>query len=112
MVPNHLFQILALVGMESPGSFEADAVRDEKGQTPEGDSTVGRRKMSCRSRFAANITQVKLQAVPYWVYRNSPNVAADSNTETFAAFKLLIDNWRWGGRPLLFADRQSTFTAS
>src|SRR5215475_4512162 len=73
MVPNHLFQLLAMIGMEPPISFD-DAVRGQ---------------------YGAGV--VLGQKVPG--YRQEPNVAPESTTETYVALKLGIDNWRWAGVP-------------
>jgi glucose-6-phosphate 1-dehydrogenase len=98
MVPNHLFQLLTLTAMEPPISFEADAVRDKQAEilhalqvlTPEDvlHNTV-------RGQYGEGTEEG--QKVP--AYRNEPNVAPDSNTETFVALKLKIDNWRWADVP-------------
>ena len=98
MVPNHLLQLVTLTAMEPPISFKANAVRDEQAKvlhaiqcpTPE---EAGRR--SVRGQYAAG--NVGGESVP--AYRSEPNVAPDSNTETFVALKLLIDNWRWADVP-------------
>ncbi|MEO8496520.1 MAG: glucose-6-phosphate dehydrogenase [Planctomycetota bacterium] len=98
MVPNHLLQVLALVAMESPGSFEADAVRDEKVKLLKAIRPLDEEDvLSAAVRGQYDAGQVADQTVA--AYRKSPNVAADSNTETFAAFKLAIDNWRWADVP-------------
>ena len=98
MVPNHLFQLLAMVAMEPPNSFDPEAVRPEKGrvieairlQTP-AEAAVD----SVRGQYRAGVVGgSKLVA-----YRDAPNVAARSRTETFVALKLTIDNWRWAGVP-------------
>jgi|HubBroStandDraft_1064217.scaffolds.fasta_scaffold16954_2 glucose-6-phosphate 1-dehydrogenase len=98
MVPNHLFQLLTLTAMEPPISFEADAVRDKQAEilhalqvlTPEDvlHNTV-------RGQYGDGNEDG--QKVP--AYRSEPNVAPDSNTETFVALKLKIDNWRWADVP-------------
>ena len=98
MVPNHLFQLLTLTTMEPPISFSADAVRDEQAKilhavmvpTPEDvlSETV-------RGQYGeGTMEDKKVQA-----YRSEPNVPPDSNTETFVALKLQIDNWRWADVP-------------
>ncbi len=98
MVPNHLFQLLSLTAMEPPISFDAEAVRDKKAEviqairpmTPE-----RAMKDAVRGQYAAGTVrgnQVK-------AYRQEPDVAPDSNTETYIAWKLQIDNWRWAGVP-------------
>ncbi len=94
MVPNHLFQLYTLVAMEPPISFEAEAVRDKKEEvllaTPS-----ARIEDAVRGRYTAGTVNGK--AVKD--YRDEPDVAKDSDTETFVALKLGIDNWRWAGVP-------------
>jgi glucose-6-phosphate 1-dehydrogenase len=98
MVPNHLLQLVTLTAMEPPVSFKADAVRDEQTkilhaiQCPSPEE-AGRR--SVRGQYDAGT--IDGQPVP--AYRSEPNVAPDSNVETFVALKLLIDNWRWADVP-------------
>jgi glucose-6-phosphate 1-dehydrogenase len=98
MVPNHLLQLVTLTAMEPPISFEANAVRDEQAkvlhaiQCPAPDE-AGRR--SVRGQYGAGA----IDGEPAPGYRNEPNVAPDSNVETFVALKLLIDNWRWADVP-------------
>ena len=84
MFQNHLLQLLALVAMESPSSFSADAVRNEKAKVFES------------IRPVALTDTVRGQ---YDGYRKAAGVAPDSQTATFAAIKLNIDNWRWQGVP-------------
>ena len=84
MFQNHLLQLLSLVAMEAPASFEADAVRNEKA------------KVLSAIRPIALEDTVRAQ---YTGYRQSEGVAPDSQTPTYAALKLYIDNWRWQGVP-------------
>ncbi|MDZ8258340.1 glucose-6-phosphate dehydrogenase [Nostoc sp. ChiQUE01b] len=98
MVQNHLFQLLAMTAMEPPVSFSADEVRDEKSKLlksiiPLTAETV--QTHTVRGQYGA--ATVKDTQVP--AYRSEPRVASDSNTETYAALKLNIDNWRWAGVP-------------
>lgn len=98
MVPNHIFQLIALTAMEPPNSFEADAVRDEKIKllrsiTPMTPEEILARTV--RGQYGNGTHDGKAVAA----YRSEPRVAADSTTETFAAFKLFIDNWRWAEVP-------------
>lgn len=88
MFQNHLLQLLSLVAMEPPASFEADAVRDEKVK-------VLKAVRPIPADEAANHT-VRAQ---YRGYRDEPGVAPNSQTETYAAIRLYIDNWRWQGVP-------------
>jgi len=98
MVPNHLFQLLTLIAMESPTCFEADAVRSEKAKVLEAihsfDNGDPLRNV-VRAQYGGGI--VAGHAVE--PYRSAPGVAADSHTETYVALKLTIDNWRWAGVP-------------
>ncbi len=98
MVPNHMFQLLAMTAMEPPNSFEADDVLAEKAklldavrrQTPAEAASNG-----VRAQYRAG----KVGGRKVRDYRREPDVAADSDTETFVALKLCIDNWRWAGVP-------------
>src|SRR5437773_3017387 len=98
MVPNHLFQLLTLTAMEPPISFEADAVRDKQAeilhaiQMPTPEEVL---QNMVRGQYGEGV--IDGQPVP--AYRSEPNVAPNSNTETFVALKLKIDNWRWGDVP-------------
>lgn len=98
MIPNHLFQLTTLTAMEPPVSFEAHAVRDEQAKILHAiqqftDEDVLRRAV--RGQYGAG--KINNEDVP--AYRDEPNVSPSSNTETFAALKLSIDNWRWAGVP-------------
>src|SRR5438477_434990 len=98
MVPNHLFQLLTLTAMEPPISFEADAVRDKQAEilhavTPPPPENI--LQAMVRGQYGeGNVNGEKLAA-----YRDEPQVAPDSHTETFVALKLCIDNWRWADVP-------------
>ncbi|MDR2309200.1 MAG: glucose-6-phosphate dehydrogenase [Paucimonas sp.] len=98
MVPNHLFQLLAMVAMEPPAAFGADAVRGEKAKVIGAIRPWSQKmalKHSVRGQYAAG-KQGRRKLVGY---RDEPNVAADSRTETYVALKVMIDNWRWAGVP-------------
>lgn len=98
MVPNHLFQLLSLVAMEPPAKFDAHAVRSEKAevlaaiQTQSEDEAL---RNSVRGQYRAG----KVGDTEIDDYRKTPDVKPGSNTETYAALKLTIDNWRWAGVP-------------
>jgi glucose-6-phosphate 1-dehydrogenase len=98
MVPNHMFQLLSLVAMEPPNSFDAEAVRDEKSkilhalQPPTPEQVLS---AAVRGQYGAG--QLADQKVP--AYRSEPGVKPDSNTETYVAVKLAVDNWRWAEVP-------------
>jgi glucose-6-phosphate 1-dehydrogenase len=98
MVPNHLFQLLSLVTMEPPSRFDAHSVRSEKAevlssiqlQTPEEAA-----RNSVRGQYRAG----KVGDTEIEDYRKTEDVKPGSTTETYAALKLSIDNWRWAGVP-------------
>ena len=98
MVPNHLFQLLAMVAMEPPAAFGADAVRGEKAKVIGAVrpwSLEDARANSVRGQYTAG----EMGGKPVPGYREEANVAPDSSTETFVALKVMIDNWRWVGVP-------------
>ena len=94
MVPNHLFQLLAMIGMEPPISFDADAVRAKKTELLQAIHSISA-ESAIRGQYDSGV--VFGQRVQD--YRHEPNVAPDSGTETYVALKLGIDNWRWAGVP-------------
>ena len=94
MVPNHLFQMLSMVTMEPPNSFNAEAVRSEKAKLLQAIHPV-RPEDVVRGQYIAG--HVLGHDVPD--YRKEKGVAPDSRTETYVALKLGIDNWRWAGVP-------------
>lgn len=84
MFQNHLLQLLSLIAMEPPASFKADALRNEKVKV-----------LSAIRPIELNDTVLG----QYDDYRATDNVEPDSQTPTYAALKLHIDNWRWRGVP-------------
>jgi len=99
MIPNHIFQLVTLTAMEPPVSFEANAVRDEQAKIlhaiqPFSPEDV----LHCAVRGQYDAGTVGESKVP--AYRAEEKVAPYSSTETFAALKLSIDNWRWAGVPI------------
>ncbi len=99
MVPNHMFQLLAMTTMEPPNSFDADAVRSEKAKViqaihPLSPEDVG--KYVVRGQYSAGHMQTG--DVP--AYTHEANVEHDSKVETYVALRLMIDNWRWAGVPV------------
>jgi len=98
MMQNHLLQLLCLVAMESPVNFSADEVRNRKVDVLRAMRRFGPedvRNSAVRGQYASGWMQGK--EVPG--YRDEPKVNPQSNTETFAAVKFFIDNWRWQGIP-------------
>jgi glucose-6-phosphate 1-dehydrogenase len=97
MVQNHLLQILCLVAMEPPVSFDADEVRSKKTDVlravrPLTGDVAG---SAVRGQYGPG----RVDGAPVPGYREEPGIAAGSTTETFAALRLFIDNWRWQGVP-------------
>jgi glucose-6-phosphate 1-dehydrogenase len=88
MVQNHLMQVLSITAMEPPGSLGSEAIRDEKVKVL--------RSIPTPSPGTIRTTAVRAQ---YDGYRRAERVAPDSKTETYAALRLEIDNWRWAGVP-------------
>ncbi len=98
MFQNHMLQLLALVAMEPPTSFDADRIRDEKGKLlravrPFDPGAVNR--WAVRGQYSAG----EIEGAPVRSYRDEKGVAPGSTTETYAALRLAIDNWRWQGVP-------------
>ena len=94
MVPNHLFQLLAMVGMEPPNSFDAEAIRTEKSKVIEAVRPVAIGD-AVRGRYAAGeIAGAQIKA-----YREEADVDPASRTETFVALKAEVETWRWAGVP-------------
>jgi glucose-6-phosphate 1-dehydrogenase len=98
MVPNHMMQLISLITMEPPISFQANAVRDEQSKIlhaiqPFSDQDV--LSEAVRGQYGDGV--MKGERVPG--YRHEPKVDPQSKTETFVAMKLAIDNWRWAGVP-------------
>ena len=99
MVQNHMLQVLALIAMEPPVSLEAEAVRDEKVKLLKSVRALDAEdvaKQVVRGQYFAGA--IDGQPRPRFTGRK-PGVNPSSNTETFVAMKLLIDNWRWSGVP-------------
>ncbi len=98
MVPNHLMQLLAMTAMEPPTSFNADAVRAKKAEVigaihPMTEADV--LKDAVRGQYGDGAVQGQQVSG----YRAEPDVAPNSPTETYVAWKLKIDDWRWAGVP-------------
>src|SRR5207253_2092664 len=95
MIQNHMFQMLAYLCMEPPTSFRPDAIRNEKAKLLEAiriwrPDEVERNVV--RGQYGPGKGTDQSAAVGY---REERGVASSSSTETFAALKLFVDNWRW-----------------
>jgi len=98
MIQNHVINLLALVAMEPPVSADADAIRNEKFKVLSAIPVPAHRDvaaMSLRGQYGPGV--IAGEAVRG--YRQEDDVAPDSNTETYAAVRFFINNWRWAGVP-------------
>lgn len=94
MVQNHMMQLLTLIAMEIPPSFEADAIRNEKAKVLQAVAPI-RPNGVCLGQYVAG--EIDGVAVPG--YLEAPGVRPGSDTETFVALEININNWRWQGVP-------------
>jgi glucose-6-phosphate 1-dehydrogenase len=99
LVQNHMLQLLTLLCMEPPVTFSADDVRDEKVKVlhaihaPDPEHVP---EMAVRAQYSAGMAEGK----PVPGYLEEEDVPPDSTTETYAALRLEVDNWRWAGVPI------------
>lgn len=98
MIQNHLLQILCLVAMEAPITFDDNEVRNKKVDVLHAIRPIPQdqvHELAVRGQYGGGW----LSGEQVTGYRQEPNVASDSLTETYAALKLFVDNWRWQGVP-------------
>ncbi|SHI53485.1 glucose-6-phosphate dehydrogenase [Propionispora hippei] len=98
MMQNHLLQLLCFMAMEPPTSFDADEIRNKKVDVMHAIRLISREEVprfAVRGQYGGGL----VEGEPVPSYRAETGVRASSNTETFAALKLFIDNWRWQGVP-------------
>lgn len=98
MIQSHLLQLLALVAMEPPVTMSAEHLRDEKVKVLQAIRPITQNSVNAhafRGQYASGTIDGK--TVPG--YLEEQGVPADSSTETYAALKVFIDNWRWAGVP-------------
>jgi len=98
MLQSHLMQLLALVAMEPPVSMDAEHLRDEKVKVLKAIRPITQNSVHAHA-FRGQYSSGTIDGKPVSGYLEEPGVAADSTTETYAALKLFIDNWRWAGVP-------------
>ncbi|MBA3332122.1 MAG: glucose-6-phosphate dehydrogenase (NADP(+)), partial [Actinobacteria bacterium] len=91
---NHLLQLVALTAMEPPIDFTADSVRNEKLKVLKSLHTPGPKSV-VRGQYGPGF----VEGVEVTGYRDEEDVAPDSETDTFVAAKLYVDNWRWADTP-------------
>jgi glucose-6-phosphate 1-dehydrogenase len=98
MIQNHVLQLLSLVAMEPPAAFDASAVHEEKAKVLRALRPIPMERLeefAVRGQYTQGFSRGR--EVPG--YRSEPNVSRESVTETYAALKLDIENWRWAGVP-------------
>jgi glucose-6-phosphate 1-dehydrogenase len=107
MIQNHMFQMLAYLCMEPPASFRPDAVRNEKAKLLEAVRILAAADVPRHAVRGQYGPGRKPDGSPAVGYRQEKNVDPQSHTETFAALKLFIDNWRWEGVPIYLRSGKS-----
>ncbi len=95
---NHLLQLLTLSAMEAPAVFNAKAVRDEKVKVLKSINDISGEK-AIKNTFRAQYVSGTIDGSRVSSYRDEPDVAPDSITETYMAARLFVNNWRWAGVP-------------
>jgi glucose-6-phosphate 1-dehydrogenase len=94
MMPNHLFQLVAMTAMEPPSSFDAEAVRARKAEVFKSVHVLAPGD-AVRGQYGAG----EADGAPVPAYRKEFHVHPNSPVETYTALRLCIDNWRWAGVP-------------
>lgn len=111
MIQNHLMQLLCIIAMEPPINFDADEVRDRKVDVLKAMRRIEPRKIesiSARGQYSSGWIEGK----EVLGYRQEKNVDPESNTDTYAALKLYVDNWRWQGVPFYLRTGKRLFKKS
>ena len=98
MVPNHLFQLMTMTAMEPPISFDADEVRNKQAEVLHAIQPLAPEDV-LTNMVRGQYGEEFIDGQHVVGYRQEPDVSPNSNTETFVAMKLQIDNWRWAGVP-------------
>ncbi|WP_027158927.1 glucose-6-phosphate dehydrogenase [Methylobacter luteus] len=98
MIQSHLLQLLTLVAMEPPATMEAEALRDEKVKVLKSIRPIPKEAVHAHA-FRAQYAKGSINGEKVAAYLQEEHIRPDSVTETFAAMKLYIDNWRWRGVP-------------
>jgi len=102
MIQNHIFQLMALVAMEPPVALDATSIRDEKVKVYQSIRPIRAEQFDTfcvRGQYGPGEYMNKDKKIATPGYTKAKGVAPGSRTETFAAVKLFIDNWRWSGTP-------------
>jgi glucose-6-phosphate 1-dehydrogenase len=107
MIQNHMFQMLAYLCMEPPSSFKADAIRNEKAKVLDAVRIMSPADVLTNTVRGQYGPGAKPDGTPVPGYRQEKDVNPESATETFAALRLFIDNWRWEGVPIYLRSGKS-----
>lgn len=100
MIQNHMYQMLAYMCMEPPASFRADPVRNEKAKVLDAVRVIKPEDVAANAVRGQYGPGKRTDGTPAFGYREEDGVNKQSRTETFAALKIFIDNWRWEGVPI------------
>jgi glucose-6-phosphate 1-dehydrogenase len=100
MIQSHLMQMMTLVAMEPPVEYTADAVRDEKMKVLRAIREIKPEEIKVQT-VSAQYASGTIEGETFNAYVSEKNVSPDSTTETFAAVRFYIDNWRWQGVPFI-----------
>jgi glucose-6-phosphate 1-dehydrogenase len=100
MIQSHLMQMMTLVAMEPPVEYTADAVRDEKIKVLHAIRSIEPEQVKLQT-VSAQYASGNIDGEDVKAYVSEENVSPDSTTETFAAVRFYIDNWRWQGVPFI-----------
>ncbi len=98
MLQSHLLQLLTLVAMEPPVAMDAEALRDEKVKVLKSIRPIPKSAVHAHA-FRGQYARGTINGHKVPGYLEEANIPPNSTTETYAAMKLLIDNWRWRGVP-------------
>lgn len=98
MIQSHLMQLLTLIAMEPPAMMDAESLRDEKVKVLKAVRPIPQSAVHAHA-FRGQYAHGKINGKPVAAYLEEPGVAPHSTTETYAALKLYVDNWRWRGVP-------------
>ncbi|MDZ7723084.1 MAG: glucose-6-phosphate dehydrogenase [candidate division KSB1 bacterium] len=98
IVQNHMLQLLCLVGMEPPASFDADAVRDEKVKVLRAVEIFSAEQVD-EQVVRGQYTKGSLWGESVPGFKQEEDIPDESQTETFVAMRLRLNNWRWAGVP-------------
>ncbi|MEN1933460.1 hypothetical protein P4909_17445 [Escherichia coli] len=99
MIQNHLLQILCMIAMSPPSDLSADSIRDEKSESTEVSAPHRPLQRTRKNRTRAIYCGLRPGAKKVPGYLEEEGANKSSNTETFVAIRVDIDNWRWAGVP-------------